>query len=204
MGRTKIKICGLYRNCDIDYVNETRPDFAGFIFYPPSHRYVTEEQMRHFRERLKQEIPAVGVFVDEPVEQVARYLEEGLIQVAQLHGHEDEDYIKKLRKLVPGCEIWKAFRIQSKADLQNAAKSSADRILLDNGYGTGRCFDWRLMEGQDIPRPFLLAGGLHPGNVEAALERFHPWGVDVSSGVETDKQKDLGKIREMIWKIRRI
>lgn len=204
MSRTKIKICGLYRDCDINYVNETRPDYAGFIFYPPSHRYVTEEQMRHFRGILTQEIPAVGVFVDEPAEKVAGYLKEGWIQVAQLHGQESEAYMEELRRLAPGCEVWKAFRIREAADLQKAVDSSADRILLDNGYGTGKCFDWRLMEGQEIPRPFLLAGGLHPENVEAALERFRPWGIDVSSGVETNRQKDLDKIREMIRKVRRI
>lgn len=203
MDRTKIKICGLFRDCDIGYVNETRPDFAGFVFYPPSHRYVTEEQMRHFRELLSPQIPAVGVFVDAPEEQIAGYLKEGMLQIAQLHGQEDERYIEKLRALAPGCEIWKAFRIAGTEDLKKASESSADRILLDNGYGTGRCFDWKLMEGQDIPRPFLLAGGLRTENIAEAVERFRPWGVDVSSGAETNKQKDLQKIRRMIDSVRK-
>lgn len=203
MERTKIKICGLFRDCDIDYVNETRPDYAGFVFYPPSHRYVTEEQMERFREMLSPQIPAVGVFVNEPAEQAAKYLKEGLIRIAQLHGNEDENYIEKLRELVPGCEIWKAFRITGSKNLQEAVKSSADRILLDNGYGTGKCFEWQLMEGQDIPRPFLLAGGLRLENIEEAVEKFHPWGVDISSGAETDKQKDLQKIKALIETVRR-
>lgn len=198
MDGTKIKICGLFRDCDIQYVNETRPDFAGFVFYPPSHRCVTGEQMKAFREILSPQIPAVGVFVDAPIKQVAEYLNESLIQIAQLHGHEDEHYINKLRMLSPGCEIWKAFKIAGREDLKKAEKSSADRILLDNGYGTGRCFDWKLVEGQDIPRPFLLAGGLCPGNIRDAVEKFRPWGVDVSSGVETNKKKDLQKIRQMV------
>lgn len=203
MGSTKIKICGLCRDCDIAYVNETHPDYAGFVFYPPSHRYVTEGQMKHFREMLSPEIPAVGVFVDEPIDQAAKYLKEGMIQIAQLHGNEDENYIGRLRELVPGCEIWKAFRITGSKDLQEAVKSSADRILLDNGYGTGKCFDWQLMQEQDIPRPFLLAGGLRLENIEEAVEKFRPWGVDVSSGVETDKQKDLQKIKALIETVRR-
>lgn len=203
MGTTKIKICGLFRDCDIRYVNEVQPDFAGFVFYPPSHRNVTGEQMRHFREMLSRRIPAVGVFVDAPAEQVAEYLNEGILQIAQLHGHEEEHYIEKLRSLSPGCTIWKAFRIAGQEDLKKAKASSADRILLDNGYGTGKCFDWNLMDGQRIPRPFLLAGGLCPENVKDAVDKFAPWGVDVSSGVETNKQKDLQKIRKMIEAVRR-
>lgn len=202
MEETKIKICGLFRDCDIQYVNETRPDFAGFVFYPPSHRYVTKEQMKAFREILSPQIPAVGVFVDAPIKQVAEYLNESLIQIAQLHGHEDEYYMKELRMRSPGCEIWKAFKITEKEDLKKAEKSSADRVLLDNGYGTGRCFDWKLAEEQDIHRPFLLAGGLYPGNIRDAVEKFRPWGVDVSSGVETNKKKDLQKIRQMVRFIR--
>lgn len=204
MEPVKIKICGLYRDCDIDYVNETGPDYAGFVFYPPSHRYVTKEQMRSFRERLDPGIPAVGVFVDEPEEQVSEYLNEGLIQIAQLHGHEDEGFIQRLRDLVPGCEIWKAFRITGSEELKKVQASSADLVLLDNGYGTGRCFDWSLLEEQKPERPFLLAGGLGSDNVEEAVMRFRPCGIDVSSGVETDRKKDLKKIREMIRTVRRI
>lgn len=203
MDGTKIKICGLFRDCDIGYVNEALPDFAGFVFYPPSHRYVTGEQMKRFREMLAPQVLAVGVFVDEPAERIAEYLKDGLIQIAQLHGHEDEAYIEGLRKLAPGCEIWKAFRITGPEDLKRAVESSADRILLDNGYGTGQCFDWKLMEGLDIPRPFLLAGGLRAENIAEAVEKFRPWGVDVSSGVETDRTKDLQKIRQMIRAVRR-
>lgn len=204
MEPVKIKICGLYRDCDIDYVNETGPDYAGFVFYPPSHRYVTMEQMRCFRGRLKPEIPAVGVFVDEPAEKAAEYLTGGLIQIAQLHGHEDEDYIRKLRALAPDCEIWKAFRITGPEELIHAQESSADLVLLDNGYGTGQCFDWSLLDGQKPGRPFLLAGGISPDNVEEAAARFAPWGMDVSSSVETDRKKDRQKIRQMIETVRRI
>lgn len=200
--QTKIKICGLYRDADIEAVNQYRPDYAGFVFYPPSHRYVSREQMKVFREKLRSEIPVVGVCVNLPVEEVADYLREGLIQIAQLHGTEDEAYIETLRSLVPGCEIWKACKVRSAEDLQKIEESSADRILLDNGYGTGNCFDWRLIKDWSAKRPFFLAGGLRAENIEEALEEFHPWGVDISSGVETDKQKDPEKIRKIIEQVR--
>lgn len=203
MQQVKIKICGLYRDCDVDYANEVMPDYAGFVFYPPSHRYVEEKTMRRFRKALAEKIPAVGVFVDAPAEQVAAYLTEGLIQVAQLHGQEDESYMERLRRLAPGCEMWKAFRIRSEEDLKQAGMCSADRILLDNGYGTGKCFDWSLLEGRRMERPFLLAGGLRADNLKEAIESFRPWGVDLSSGVETDRKKDLQKMRQVTEIVRR-
>lgn len=203
MTDVKIKICGLYQNCDIDYANEVMPDYAGFVFYPSSHRYVEAEQMRCFRAALLSGIPAVGVFVDEPVEQAAAYVNNGLIQIAQLHGHEDEDYIEALRTLAPGCEIWKAFRIRTAEELKQAEMCSADKILLDNGYGTGKGFDWSLLEAKKPKRPFLLAGGLKGDNLEEAMERFHPWGVDLSSGVETDRKKDLQKMQQVVEIVRR-
>ncbi|MCD8362959.1 MAG: phosphoribosylanthranilate isomerase [Lachnospiraceae bacterium] len=204
MGDIKIKICGLYRDEDIEAVNRYQPDYAGFVFYPLSHRYVSKSQMQVWRERLDRRIPAVGVFVDLPEQEVADYWKEGLIQVLQLHGHENEEYIRNLRKLAPGCEIWKAFRIRAAADLKMAQESSADRVLLDNGYGTGQCFDWKLMEDLRLTRPFLLAGGLRAENIREAIQSFQPWGLDVSSGVETDKKKDPEKIRKIIETVRNL
>ena len=134
--------------------------------------------------------------------EVASYIEEGLIQIAQLHGAETEEDIRKLRMLEPKAEIWKAFKIRDTKTLAKAQNSGADRILLDNGYGTGSCFDWQLLKEQVPARPYLLAGGLRAENIEEALERFVPWGVDVSSGVETEKEKDFGKIRDIIEIIR--
>lgn len=108
---TKIKICGLFRSCDIDYVNEAKPDYCGFIInFPKSHRNLTPEQVRTLRERMDSAVSPVGVFVDEAPETVAALLKEGTISVAQLHGHEDENYIAALRALAPGCTIWKAFK----------------------------------------------------------------------------------------------
>ena len=190
---TKIKICGLSRPQDIRYVNEARPDWCGFIIdFPKSHRSVTPDQIRSLRASLDPEVVPVGVFVDRPVEEVAALLTDGTIQVAQLHGREDAAYIAALRALAPGKEIWKAFKIRSPEDLAAAAASPADRVLLDNGYGTGETFDWALAGG--AARPFLLAGGLTPANIPAAIAQLHPYGLDLSSGVETDKKKDRDKI----------
>ena len=190
---TRIKICGLSRPCDIAYVNQAKPDWCGFVVNcPKSRRNVTPDQVRALRERLASAVIPVGVFVDRPVEEVAGLLNDGTITVAQLHGHEDEAYLAALRALAPGKEHWKAYKVRSEADLAAAAASTADQILLDNGYGTGEAFNWSLAGG--ISRPFLLAGGLTPENIPDAVARLHPVGLDISSGVETDKRKDRAKI----------
>jgi phosphoribosylanthranilate isomerase len=189
---TKIKICGLYRAADIDYVNEAQPDYAGFILnFPRSHRNLTPSAAAALRDRLAPAIRAVGVFVDQPIETVLAAAETAALDVIQLHGHEDDAYIAALRRQT-GCELWKAFRIRAPADLAAAAASAADAVLLDNGYGTGEAFDWAL--AADFRRPFCLAGGLTPENIPAAIETMHPLLVDISSGVETDKIKDRTKI----------
>ena len=190
---TKIKICGLFRPCDVEAVNEARPDWCGFIVnFPRSHRSLTPDMVRALRAGLNPAITPVGVFVDQPPEYVAALLNDGTISVAQLHGHEDANYIASLRALAPGREIWKAFKVRDAAGLEAANASSADCIVLDNGYGTGERFDWSLARG--VERPYLLAGGLTPENIPEAIRSLHPCGLDISSGVETDKLKDREKI----------
>lgn len=190
---TKIKICGLFQPQDVDYINEARPDWCGFILhFPKSHRNVTVERLRALRARLAEGVTPVGVFVDQPAETVAALLGEGLISVAQLHGHEDGAYIAALRALAPGKPIWKAFKVQSEADAREAEDCPADLVLLDGGQGAGQVFDWSLV--REVQRPFLLAGGLTAENIPQAVRALHPYGVDLSSGVETDKQKDRDKI----------
>lgn len=199
---TKIKICGLFQPCDIDYVNEAQPDWCGFILnFPKSHRSVTSEQVRVLRERLDPSILPVGVFVDQPVETVAALLRDGTISVAQLHGQEDDAYIAALRAKVPGASIWKAFRIHTAEDAAQAARSAADLILLDGGQGAGKTFDWSLASA--VKRPFLLAGGLNPSNIQQAVAAVHPYGLDLSSGVETDRLKDRQKILAAVAAVRK-
>lgn len=194
---TKIKICGLYRPEDIQTVNRAKPDWCGFIInFPKSHRSLTPAQARELRRDLDRSVTPVGVFVDQPVEDVARLLAGGTISIAQLHGHEDGAYIAALRAAVPGCPVWKAFKIRSAGDLEAVNSSPADLVVLDNGYGTGAAFDWTLAAG--VTRPYLLAGGLTPENIPRAIARLHPWGLDISSGVETGKKKDFHKIQAAV------
>lgn len=190
---TRIKICGLSRPCDVAFVNQARPDWRGFIInFPRSHRSVTPDQALALRRQLAPGIIPVGVTVDQPAEAVAALLRSGVVDVAQLHGKEDERYLASLRAMAPGHPLWKAFTLHTPGDLTAALASGADMILLDSGKGTGRTFDWSLLRG--ITRSFLLAGGLTPENIPRAVREVHPWGVDLSSGMETDRRKDRDKI----------
>ena len=189
---TKIKICGLYRDQDIDYVNEARPDYAGFILhFPKSHRNLDVDRALKLRNRLLSQIRAVSVFVDQPMETLIFTAERLRADVIQLHGQEGDDYITELREKT-GREIWKAFKVRCEEDLVAASSCKADMVLLDNGYGTGQTFDWSLLQAFD--RPFILAGGLTPFNISDAIGRLKPTAVDLSSGVETKGRKDRKKI----------
>lgn len=194
---TRIKICGLSRPQDVAYVNQARPDWCGFVVnFPKSRRSVTPEALRDLRRELDPSVVPVGVFVDRPVEEVTGLLNCGIISIAQLHGHEDEAYVAALRAKAPGNEIWRAFQVREPGDLERSAAFPADRILLDSGQGTGRTFDWSLLK--HFPRPYLLAGGLNPENLPAAIRTLRPYGVDLSSGVETDGVKDFTKIQAAV------
>lgn len=181
---------------DVDAVNRTQPDFAGFIVdFPQSRRSRTPEQARALAARLDAGIRPVAVFVDQPAEDVAAAAETIGAWAVQLHGSESEEYLARLRALTD-CRIWQAFKVRGDKDLARAAASSADLLLLDNGAGTGRTFDWDLAArfARSHDRPFLLAGGLTPQNIPRAIQRLHPFGVDISSGIETDGCKDPAKI----------
>lgn len=197
---TKIKLCGLTRPEDISAANALEPDFVGFVFAPKSRRYVTVEQARALRRQLSPAIQAVGVFVDEEPEQVAALLEAGVINLAQLHGREDESYLERLRALTDK-PIIQAFQIKTPTDLERAQSSSADYILLDSGAGTGTPFNWNLLK--NLRRPYILAGGLRPDNVAQAVCTLHPWGVDVSSGIETGGVKDFDKMAAFAAAVRK-
>ena len=195
---TKVKICGLSRECDIEYVNRLTPDYIGYVFWQRSRRYVTREQAEALTRRLDEAITPVGVFVDEEPELVSRLANEGTIKVIQLHGHEDEAYLKELRNMTD-APIIKAFKIRGDEDIEKANTFPSDYILLDNGYGTGQTFDWSFVRG--IKRPFFLAGGVNADNVAEAIDKLHPYAVDISSGVETDGYKDFDKMRHFINKV---
>ena len=198
---TKIKLCGLSRPEDIAAANEVNPDYIGFVFAPKSRRYVSRELAAELKAQLSPGIQAVGVFVNEAPEAVADLLNAGIINIAQLHGQEDAAYLARLRGLT-ARPLWQAFRVTDAASLAKAQKSPADLILLDSGTGgTGITFDWTILEKFD--RPYFLAGGLGPENAADAVERLHPYGVDVSSGIETAGKKDPEKMAAFVAAVRK-
>lgn len=197
---TKIKICGIMREADCDCLNEYLPDCAGFIFVEGRRRCISPETAAKFRERLDRRIMTVGVFLDDSIDRICSIADMGIIDVIQLHGNETDDYIAEVKKRT-GLPVMKAFTVRGIADVNTALHSTADMLLMDNGAGTGEMFDHELLEEAD--RLFYLAGGLDPENVGAAVTRYCPYGVDVSTGVETDGQKDPEKIRKFIEEVRK-
>jgi phosphoribosylanthranilate isomerase len=204
--RIAVKLCGLSREQDVEAANRVRPDMAGFIVdYPSSPRSLGYETLVGLVAKLDAGIAAVGVFVDEAPELVGLAVAAG-IDIVQLHGDEDAGYLARLRSTLPhGTPVIQAFRVTMADDVERANASGADLVLLDGGRGQGRAFDWTLLEG--VKRPYMLAGGLAPDNVDcavrqAALAGVRPWGVDMSSGVETDGHKDPNKMAAAVAAVR--
>ncbi len=200
----RIKLCGMFRDCDIDYANEAQPDYIGFILgFPKSHRNIGQETALRLRSRLAEGIVPVGVFVNSPETTCADCANRGIIDVIQLHGSEDAEYIRRLRELTDR-PIIKAAKIRTPEDIELVQGLGADYILLDNGTGTGEMFDHSLLEGAELRQPFFLAGGLTPENLRQAAERVRPYCVDLSSGVESDRVKDRAKMLEAVRIIREL
>lgn len=199
----QIKLCGLRTPEDIRIINSFKPDFCGFIVeFPKSFRSVSEVELRKLAVLVNPDIKKVGVFVNAPEQLVVRLLAENVIDIAQLHGQEDDDYIEEIQKKT-GKPVIKAFSIKTKEDVARAQESPADYILLDQGSGgSGQTFDWSLVP--DIERPWFLAGGLNADNLQSAIEKLHPWGIDLSSSLETNQKKDLEKIRQIMQLIEKI
>ncbi len=196
---TTIKICGMMRPADIAAVNASRPDQIGFVFAKGRRRCVRHRDAAAMKAMLDPAITAVGVFADNPIEEIAALLRRGVIDVVQLHGHETEATLAALRAR-GHCPIVQAFALASAADLRRAEASSAQMILFDSGRGgTGQRFDWRWLRG--VRRPFVLSGGLDAANLEAALA-WRPAGIDLSSGVETGGAKDPAKIAACVARFR--
>ena len=196
---TKIKLCGLSRTEDIQAVNELLPDYMGFVFYEKSVRNVSFDRAKELKSLLDPRIKAVGVFVDEDPEFIKKLTSENVIDIIQLHGSEDEAYVENI-KAATGRPVIQAFKVKEPRDVEKANNSKADYILLDSGMGTGKPFNWELL--QEIKRDYFLAGGLFPENVKEAIETVKPYGVDVSSGIETDKKKDVDKMRRFVDNVR--
>ena len=199
----KLKICGLTCEEDIAAVNEVKPDFAGFIIEVPfSRRNLSAEKVKVLVKGLDREILPVGVFVNAAPELPISLLRDGTLWAAQLHGQEDEDYIEKIQNMT-GKPVIKAFSIKTPEDVQQALRSPADYILLDQGTGgTGEPFDWSLVP--PVRRPFFLAGGIGPENLRNAVSTLHPCAVDLSTSLETQGQKDPIKIRQIAKMLKQI
>ena len=197
---TRIKMCGLRRACDIEAANELRPDYVGCVFANGSKRCVRPGEAKVLRSMLDPGISAVGVFVDADPSFIEDILDSGTIDMIQLHGNEDGGYIDRLRSS-SSVPIVKAFRIGDGMDVDEIMSCPADHIMLDSGAGTGNVFDWNMIENMN--RPYFLAGGLSADNVEEAIERLHPFAVDVSSGIETDGFKDKTKMAAFVAAVRR-
>lgn len=197
----KIKICGLRRLEDISIVNRYKPDYVGFVF-ADSKRKVSHDFAYEMKSNLSSDIVPVGVFVDADIGEIVELFDRGIIEIAQLHGLESEDYINKLRENTNGeLKIINAIEMSDEKDLLEYDNSISDYLLLDSGKGSGKTFDWGLIR-KDLNKEFFLAGGINISNIADAIEEFNPYAIDLSSGVETDGFKDENKIGEIMEVIR--
>ncbi len=201
---TKIKICGIRRTKDAEFLNSYPPDYTGFILSQQFKRSISYEQLENISKALTGKIKRVGVFVNESYEYIMRYAP--LLDVVQLHGNENNDLILRLKKST-SCEIWKAVRVKSEDDIVAACALSADKLVLDsfsdNSYGgTGKTADWSLIKNTDISKPFFIAGGINEENCISVINTLNPYGIDLSSSVETNGYKDESKIKKIILKLR--
>ncbi|MDR0847607.1 MAG: indole-3-glycerol phosphate synthase TrpC [Propionibacteriaceae bacterium] len=201
-----IKICGISRDEDIPVLNETLPEYVGFVFHPASSRYVDLETALCLRGLLDERIETVGVFVDESPERIAEVVESGAISIVQLHGHEDADYLEDFYQSVPSAEVIWAIGVRDVRSIVEVERLDIFKLLLDNERGgSGEPFDWailgearRIAHAHRVHLPSIwLGGGLTPDNVAAAA-RLRVDVVDVSSGVETNGHKDPALIRAFI------
>lgn len=197
----KIKICGLRRFEDIEMVNKYKPDYIGFVF-ADTRRKVSHELAKELKSKLDPDIISVGVFVDAPKEEILKLYGDNIIDMAQLHGLESEDYINDLKEKTDSeLKIINAIEMSDDTDLLKYDSSNADYLLLDSGKGSGKTFDWKLIR-KDLKKDFFLAGGLNSENITEAIEEFNPYAVDLSSSLEVNGFKDEFKIKEIMERIK--
>lgn len=223
----KVKMCGISKIETIPAVIEANPDYMGLVF-APSKRQVTVEQAKTLVEELHKQyanrynrdaeqysnqtlihqefIKTVGVFVNETLDNLVTIAIEANLDAVQLHGDEDEAFIQSLKERT-NVEVWKAVQIRSAADAEAWIDSSADMLLFDAYHkdergGTGEVFDWSCLD--EFERPFMLAGGIDSTNVARAIRTVRPYGIDISSGIETDGVKDDEKITAFTKLVRTI
>ncbi|MCQ2079703.1 MAG: phosphoribosylanthranilate isomerase [archaeon] len=189
---TMMKFCGIRRKEDVEYVKEVKPHFVGFVFAPGRSRTISIETAVELADMIPEEIATVGVFLDQTIEEIIAVAQTGAIDYVQLHGSESERYVYMVQYYT-GLPVIRAFVVRNQEDIEKAVNTNADYLMLDAGTGSGETFDWSILG--DLGRPYFLAGGLSPDNVGEAINRLHPFAVDVSSGIETDGCKDLEKMK---------
>ena len=214
----KVKMCGISKIETIPAVIEANPDYMGLVF-APSKRQVTVDQAKSLVKELHKQygnrysrdseqysnqtlihqefIKTVGIFVNETLDNLVTIATEVNLDAVQLHGDEDEAFIQSLKERT-NVEVWKAVQIRSAADAEAWIDSSADMLLFDAYHkdergGTGEVFDWSSLD--EFERPFMLAGGIDSTNVARAIRTVRPYGIDISSGIETEGVKDDEKIK---------
>lgn len=192
----KVKICGIRRAEDIEIINKYPPDYIGFVF-AESKRQIDFDTAKTLKKLLKVNIPVVGVFVNGNIEDILELYRNDIIDIAQLHGDENEDYINQLKEEAPELKLIKAIEINKKEDLNDYENINVEYLLLDSEKGSGKTFNWDLIN-KNISKDFFLAGGLNSANFNQAIERFQPYGIDLSSGVETNGYKDEEKIKKIM------
>lgn len=203
MSKTKIKICGLSRIQDIEYVNKALPDYIGFVF-TKSIRQIRFQTALALKSQLDSRIKAVGVFVNENIKVISDLCTLGIIDYVQLHGEESAEYVRALKNRIDN-PIIKAIRVKDSSTIKTAEQFPCDFLLLDTYTGkeyggTGKTFDWGLING--VSKPFFLAGGICLENAAQAIKQASPYCLDVSSGVETNSLKNRDKIIQLVNKIR--
>ena len=202
---SKIKICGIQYEEEIEFLNLLKPDYIGFVF-ATSRRQVDYYKARQLKMYLQPSIQSVGVFVNHNIEEIIQLAEEKVIDLVQLHGDEDEVYIETLKRYIR-LPLIKAIQVGTEIDLleHELLDGAADYYLLDKksekGYGgTGESFNWDLL--RNIDRPYFLAGGIGIDNIDEAL-KYRSYCIDLSSKVETNGRKDMHKVKEVIEKVRK-
>lgn len=202
----KIKLCGMRRPEDIGYVNEFCPDYAGFILSPGFKRSITADTFDILDSMLDRSINRVGVFVNEPVENIIRLSNK--LDAVQLHGDESAEYLQGLKDSIK-CQVWKAVRVRTTEEIEQADSSGADMLLLDSFVpgspgGTGKTADYDIIKKAVFYTPFFVAGGLDCNNVTTAINEVSPDGVDISGGIETNGFKDRDKIKKFMETVRSV
>lgn len=204
---TRIKICGITNKIDAVNAANLGVDMIGFVFYKKSKRFVESRTAEDIINELPPRIGKTGVFADESRERVIQIAEDAGLNILQFHGNETPEYCKSFGD---GYRIIKAFRLGSRKDLEKISGYDVDFYLFDacrpdSIGGTGEVFDWKLLKDFEILKPFILSGGLKPDNVGKAIKELAPYGVDVSTGVETSPgRKDLKLMKEFVENVRKL